>query len=117
MSQPSFRIPEPTLPEHELVKSIAELPELSPDLRHRVLQDCHFQIRYGRWMDRLRIIGAMALLLLMGTAIWSMVSQWLAAAKPAPAPVQLPEEATPSPVRPAREPLLPGQSLADPPTP
>lgn len=114
MSQPSFRIPEPALPEHELLKSVAELPELAPDLRHRVLQDCHFQIRYGRWLDRLRILGAIAILLLMGTAIWSQVGQWLAAARPAPTPVQRPEEATSSPVRSAREPLLPGQSLADP---
>jgi len=117
MSQPSFRIPEPTLPEHELVRNAAELPELSPNLRQRVLQDCHFQIRYGRWLDRLRILGVCTILLLIATAIWSTVSPWMSSATHEPAPVQAPAESTPATVRPSRGPMLPGQSLADPATP
>ena len=55
MSDPFNKIPEPALPEHQLLREIADLPQLSTGLRQRVIVDVHRQVRYGRWADRLRV--------------------------------------------------------------
>lgn len=70
MSQPTFRLPEPSLPEHQLLRESGPLPPLSSGLRERVLIDCHRQVRYGRWADRLRIAGAVMAASLMVALIW-----------------------------------------------
>jgi hypothetical protein len=48
MNSDFLRIPEPSGPESELLRSAASLPQLSPELRHRVLSTCNRQIIVGR---------------------------------------------------------------------
>ena len=71
MSNPSFRISEPNLPEHQLLRDAGSLPQLSTGLRDRVLIDCHRQVRNGRWADRLRIAGAVLAASLMAALVWN----------------------------------------------
>ncbi|MFN9720536.1 MAG: hypothetical protein ACK58L_17695 [Planctomycetota bacterium] len=73
MSDPSsFKsIPDPLLPEHQLLKEAGVLPRLSPQLRTRVVTEIHKQVRYGRWMHRVRILATTAAALLLVVGIWS----------------------------------------------
>ena len=71
MSDSFKSIPDPLLPEHRLLKDAADLPVLSRGLRDRVLLNVHTQARYGRWMDRLRIVAATAAALLLVTCVWN----------------------------------------------
>ena len=71
MNNPSFRLPEPNLPEHQLLREAGSLPQLSTALRDRVLIDCQRQVRYGRWADRLRITGAVLAASLMVAVVWN----------------------------------------------
>ncbi|MFM7036084.1 MAG: hypothetical protein ACKO2L_00030 [Planctomycetaceae bacterium] len=48
MNSDFLRIPEPSGPESELLRSAASLPQLSPELRNRVLSSCRRQIVVGR---------------------------------------------------------------------
>ncbi|MGV2336978.1 MAG UNVERIFIED_CONTAM: methyltransferase domain-containing protein [Planctomycetaceae bacterium] len=48
MNSDFLRIPEPSGPESDLLRSAASLPQLSPELRHRVLSSCNRQIVVGR---------------------------------------------------------------------
>ena len=95
MSNPSFRIPEPNLPEHRLLHEAGSLPQLSTELRDRVLIDCHRQVRYGRWADRLRIAGAVLAASLMVALVWHF--RWTGQgdqAEKAPDVAKSPNEAT-----------------------
>ncbi|MFM7057975.1 MAG: hypothetical protein ACKO2P_13735, partial [Planctomycetota bacterium] len=48
MNSDFLRIPEPSGPETELLKSAATLPQLSPQLRQRVLAACNRQLVVGK---------------------------------------------------------------------
>lgn len=71
MSDPFLRIPEPVLPEHQLLRNAAHIPQLSIGLRDRVVTDVRRQIRNGRWADRLRIAGAVLAASLLVFFTWS----------------------------------------------
>lgn len=71
MSDPFMRIPEPTLPEHLLLRDAAQLPQLSSGLRGRIVVDVHRQLRNGRWTDRLRITGAVLAASLIVFFVWN----------------------------------------------
>ncbi len=47
-------LPDPLLPEHELIRAADELPELSPSLRSATLLVCDGHIRRARRVRRLR---------------------------------------------------------------
>jgi hypothetical protein len=115
MSQPSFRIPEPSTPEIELVKGTDELPKLSPNLRARVLKDCRFQVRYIRRLDQLRAAAIATLLLATVLLLARQVLRWLDTSHtpPASAPVAAPTLPI-APTIPTRELVTPGQSLSQP---
>lgn len=52
-------MPDPILPEHELIRDAGSLPTLSSGLKHRVIVDCHVQIRRARWKTRAAYAGAL----------------------------------------------------------
>ncbi len=64
------RIPEPVLPEHQLLREASQMPQLSSGLRARVVMDVHRQVRYGRWADRLRIAAVVLAASLMVCLVW-----------------------------------------------
>ena len=70
MNDPSFRIPEPSLPEHNLLREAGSMPQLSSRLRDRVLLNCQQQVRYGRWVDRLRTAATIAVACLLVCVVW-----------------------------------------------
>lgn len=70
MTNPTNRIPEPILPEHQLLRDVASMPQLSAGLRQRVVSDVRRNIRYGRWADRLRIAAAVLAAALMVCLVW-----------------------------------------------
>jgi hypothetical protein len=86
MNDPSLNIPEPSLPEHNLLREAGSLPRLTPGLRDRVLLNCHKQLRYGRRVDRLRVAGSVVAACLMVLLIWNC--RW---------PVRPASQATPLP--------------------
>lgn len=71
MSNPHIRIPEPSLPEHELLQNAGSLPKLSAGIRERVLTDCRVQIRNGRRMDQLKIAGSLLAACLLIGVVWT----------------------------------------------
>lgn len=71
MSNPHIRIPEPSLPEHELLQSAGRMPTLSVGIRERVLTDCRVQIRNGRRMDQLKIAGSLLAACLLICVVWT----------------------------------------------
>ncbi len=71
MSNPHIRIPEPSLPEHELLQSAGRMPTLSAGIRERVLTDCRVQIRNGRRMDQLKIAGSLLAACLLICLVWT----------------------------------------------
>lgn len=70
MIDPVKRISEPLLPEHQLLREVGTMPQLSGDLRSRVVVDIQRQVRYGRWADRLRIAGAVLAASLLVCLVW-----------------------------------------------
>jgi len=70
MTDPIQRISEPLLPEHQLLREVASMPQLSRGLRDRVLVDVRRQVRYGRWADRLRIAAAVLAASLLVGLVW-----------------------------------------------
>jgi hypothetical protein len=48
-------LPEPTFPEHELIRAAAPSTELSAGLKHRVMSECASQIRRSRFRKRAAI--------------------------------------------------------------
>lgn len=65
------RISEPFLPEHQLLREAGSIPKLSAGLRDRVLIDVRTQVRYGRWVDRLRIVAAVLAASVMVCLVWT----------------------------------------------
>jgi len=70
MTDPSNRIPEPSFPEHNLLRAAGPMPVLTAGLRDRVLRNCHQQVRYGRWADRFRIVASVAVACLLVGLVW-----------------------------------------------
>lgn len=70
MIDPVKRISEPLLPEHQLLREVGTMPQLSADLRSRVVVDIRRQVRYGRWADRLRIAAAVLAASLLVCLVW-----------------------------------------------
>jgi hypothetical protein len=88
MSEPILKIPEPSLPEHNLLREAGTLPRLSSGLRERVVLNVHQQARYGRWADRAKILGSVVAACLMVCFVWN--HRWSTPA--APESVPLPQD-------------------------
>lgn len=58
MRNPNLRIPEPTLPEHALIRDSAPVPELSAGLKSRVMVDCGASIAHARKVWRMKVAAA-----------------------------------------------------------
>ncbi len=71
MSDPFVNIPQPSLPEHNLLRQAGTLPQLTSGLRERVLLDCQKQFRYGRWADRFRVVGSVVAASLLVLLVWN----------------------------------------------
>jgi hypothetical protein len=71
MSEPFLKIPEPSLPEHNLLREAGTLPQLSSGLRDRVVLNVHQQVRYGRWADRARVFGSVVAASLLICFVWN----------------------------------------------
>ena len=71
MSEPFLKIPEPSLPEHNLLREAGTLPHLSSGLRDRVVLNVQKQVRYGRWADRARIFGSVVAACLLVCFVWN----------------------------------------------
>lgn len=72
MSDPFLKIPEPSLPEHNLLRDAGTLPQLTSGLRQRVVLNVHKQVRYGRWNDRARIAGSVVAACLLVLMVWNL---------------------------------------------
>jgi hypothetical protein len=72
MQDPRHRIPEPAMPEHQLLRDVGELPILSSGLRQRVVVDIHRQVSKGRWADRLQIAGSVLVAGLLVGLAWNL---------------------------------------------
>jgi len=86
MNNPLPNIPEPSSPEHDLLRNAGSLPVLTPGLRDRVLLNCHQQVRYGRRIDQLRIAGSVVAACLMVMVIWTYHSSGRHVPQTEPAP-------------------------------
>jgi len=64
----SRSLPEPVLPEHQLIQDSAPIPELSAGFRQRVLQECGVQIAEARSVRRWKMTGAVATACCLGVA-------------------------------------------------
>ena len=75
-------LPEPDLPEHELIRSVNTLPTLSSGLKQRVMAGCDQQIVLATRQYRVRVVTSVlaACCLLIGLCRWMMV--------PSPVPAQ-----------------------------
>jgi hypothetical protein len=126
MIDPVKRISEPLLPEHQLLSEVGTMPQLSSELRSRVVVDIRRQVRYGRWADRLRIAAAVLAASLLVCLVWKF--RWtgqdqVAEQKPVeiPVPVVVPaptssgiySSSPTSPTEPARVPQGGPSSVPD----
>ncbi len=99
MIDPVKRISEPMLPEHQLLRDVGTMPQLSGDLRSRVVVDIRRQVRYGRWADRLRITAAVLVASLLVCLVWRFRSggpDQVAEQKPVEVSVPVPTPSQPS---------------------
>lgn len=58
MTSRNLNLPEPFLPEHDLIRSAAPMPELSPGFRNRVLDECSAGILHARRVFRVKVGAA-----------------------------------------------------------
>ena len=72
MSDPFLKIPEPSLPEHNLLRAAGTLPQLTSGLRERVVLNVNKQVRHGRWADRARIAGSVVAACLLVLMVWNL---------------------------------------------
>lgn len=72
MSDPFLKIPEPSLPEHNLLRASGVLPQLTSGLRERVVLNVHKQVRRGRWVDRARVTGSVIAACLLVLLVWNL---------------------------------------------
>ena len=52
MKNTPHSLPDPVLPEHELITSAGPIPTLSNGLKQRVMLECSHQVRLARWRTR-----------------------------------------------------------------
>ena len=62
MANRNLKIPEPTLPEHALIRDCAPVPELSAGFKARVLADCSSSIVAAQRVFRLKVAAGAATL-------------------------------------------------------
>ncbi|HIK90639.1 MAG TPA: hypothetical protein EYG03_01415 [Planctomycetes bacterium] len=65
MSQ-KLKIAEPALPEHELIRDAAPMPELSAGFKSRVIAECGVSIAVARRAFRLKVAGSFAAVCCLG---------------------------------------------------
>lgn len=87
--QPINRIPEPLLPEHQMLRDVATMPQLSRGLRERVIVDVRRQVRFGWWSDRLRIAAAALAACALICLVWNF--RWTGQTQVAERPAAVPE--------------------------
>lgn len=80
MSEPFLKIPEPSQPEHDLLRDAGTMPQLSSGLRDRVVLNVHKQVRYGRWADRARIFASAVAACLLVSFVWN--HRWTGPSEP-----------------------------------
>ncbi|MCA9033944.1 MAG: hypothetical protein KDA91_02385 [Planctomycetaceae bacterium] len=80
-------LPDPMLPEHQLIRDAASLPQLSSGLRQQVMASCGQEIRLARWKSRATAGGVVVIV----CCLLFMV----AVRQPVP-PDQMTQEATPT---------------------
>ena len=92
MSQ-KLSIPEPALPEHELIRDAAPMPELSAGFKSRVLAECGTSIVAARRAFRLKVAGSfgavccLSLLFCLSLPMDDTPDQQITVQPPAPQPV------------------------------
>ena len=86
MNDPALNIPEPSLPEHNLLREAGSLPQLTSGLRERVLLNWQKHLLYGRRADRVRVVGSVVAAGLMVLLVWNC--RW--PARPVPQVTPLP---------------------------
>ncbi len=84
MNDPFLKIPEPSLPEHNLLQAAGTLPQLTSGLRERVVLNMHKQVRYGRWADRAQVAGSVVAACLLVLLVWNF--RWTNHQNPLPTP-------------------------------
>ena len=82
MSDSFLEIPEPSLPEHNLLQAAGTLPELTSGFRERVVLNVHQQVRYGRWVERAWVTGNIVAACLVVLLVWNF--RWTNQQKPQP---------------------------------
>jgi hypothetical protein len=92
MNPQFLRLPEPSGPESELLRSAAELPQLSPELRKRVMAACHRQLVTGR------LIRAGQRTVLAAVLLAGLIAGWRYWQRPVE-PVAAPPASAQSPVQ------------------
>jgi hypothetical protein len=91
MSQ-KLSIPEPALPEHELIRDAAPMPELSAGFKSRVLSECGTSIVAARRAFRLKVAGSfgavccLGLLFCLSLPMDAVPDQQITVQPPAPQP-------------------------------
>ena len=58
MTNPDLNLPEPSFPEHELIRDAAPMPQLSAGFKSRVMQECAISIVRAQRVYRLKVAGA-----------------------------------------------------------
>ena len=71
MSDSFLEIPEPSLPEHNLLQAAGTLPELTSGFRERVVLNVHQQVRYGRWVERAWVTGNIVAACFVVLLVWN----------------------------------------------
>ena len=64
-----LNIAEPALPEHELIRDAAPMPELSAGFKSRVIAECGISIAVARRTFRLKVAGSFAAVCCLGMLI------------------------------------------------
>lgn len=106
MSHHNLNLPEPTLPEHLLIRDAAPNPQLSTGLKARVMSDCATSIQKARRIRQWKAAGSVAAICCLGLLFAVSLPQ-----------TETPEHATtqqvaPEYVSPGSENFRPGGSLA-----
>lgn len=89
MSVSPYPVPEPVLPEHQLLADAAPEIELSADFRAKVLKECAASRVLAQKVFAAKVIAAILAILLAGTVTYSM---WNAEATVQPQQPQWPTE-------------------------
>ena len=69
MKNPDLKIPEPSLPEHLLIRDAAPTPVLSKGFKSRVMSECSSSISQAKKIWRMKVTGAIATLCCLSLVI------------------------------------------------